>query len=170
MRVNLFCSKHNILYMKKLIIALTCCGLLAQLATAQDNKIPRQPSPKGAKVMIISPKNGKTVKGPVRVVFGLQGMGVCPAGLVLPDGKPKENTGHHHLLVDTEKLPPMNLPLAASEKLLHFGGGQTETTLDLPPGEHTLQLVFADFAHIPHNPPVVSKKITIKVEANGKKK
>ena len=101
--------------------------------------------------------------------FGLKGMGVCPAGLVLPNGKPKENTGHHHLLVNAKEMPPMNLPLAASETLIHFGGGQTETTLDLPPGEHTLQLVFADFAHIPHDPPVISKKITIKVEAPKKK-
>ena len=154
--------------MKKIIIALTFFGLLTQLTTAED-KIPRTPSPKKAKVMIVFPRDGKTVNGPVRVVFGLRGMGVCPAGLVLPDGKPKENTGHHHLLVNTEKLPAMNLPLVASEKLIHFGGGQTETTLDLPPGKHTLQLVFADFAHIPHDPPVVSKKITIKVEAKGKK-
>jgi hypothetical protein len=155
--------------MKKFIIALTFCGLLTQLTTAED-KPPRTPSPKGAKVEILLPKNGRTIKGKVRVVFGLRGMGVCPAGLVLPDGKPKENTGHHHLLLNTEKLPAMNLPLVASEKLIHYGGGQTETTLDLPPGKHTLQLVFADFAHIPHNPPVVSKKITIKVEAKGKKK
>ena len=155
--------------MKKIVFLLMAGGLLAAPLLAQDNKIPRQPSPKGAKVMIVFPRDGKTVKGPVRVAFGLRGMGVCPAGLVLPDGKPMPNTGHHHLLVDTEKLPAMNLPLVASEKLLHFGGGQTETTLDLPPGKHALQLVFADFAHIPHNPPVVSKKITITVEAKGKK-
>ena len=155
--------------MNKFIIALTFCGLLTQLTTAED-KIPRNPSPKGAKVMILLPKDGRTVKSPVRVVFGLRGMGVCPAGLVLPDGKPMENTGHHHLLINTEKLPAMNLPLVASEKLLHYGGGQTEATLDLPPGKHTLQLVFADFAHIPHDPPVVSKKITITVAGKEKKK
>jgi len=154
--------------MKKILFLLSACGLVIP-AVAED-KVPRIPSPKGAKVMVVLPRDGKTVKGPVRVVFGLKGMGVCPAGLVLPDGKPKENTGHHHLLVDTEKLPAMNLPLVASETLLHFGGGQTETVLNLPPGEHTLQLIFADFAHIPHNPPVVSKKITIKVEAKAKKK
>ena len=154
--------------MKKILFPLIACGLVMP-AMAED-KVPRTPSPKGAKVMIIFPRNGKTVKGPVRVVFGLKGMGVCPAGLVLPDGKPKENTGHHHLLVDTEKLPAMNLPMVASEKLLHFGGGQTEHTLNLPPGKHTLQLVFADFAHIAHNPPVVSSKITITVEAKAKKK
>ena len=155
--------------MKKLIIAIAACGLFPQLVTAED-KPPRTPSPKGAKVMIVNPRDARTVKGPVRVVFGLRGMGVCPAGLVLPDGKPMPNTGHHHLLVDTEKLPAMNLPLVASETLIHFGGGQTETTLDLPPGKHTLQLVFADFAHIPHNPPVVSKKYTITVAPKGAKK
>ena len=74
------------------------------------------------------------------------------------------------MLVDTEKLPSMALPMVASKTLLHFGAGQTEVTLDLPPGKHTLQLVFADFAHIAHNPPLVSKKITITVAPKGKKK
>ena len=155
--------------MKKTLMILLAASLVTP-AMADDKKIPRTPSPKGAKVEILMPRNGKTVRGPVRVIFGLQGMGVCPAGLVLPDGKPKENTGHHHLLVNAKEMPSMNLPLAASKTLIHFGGGQTETVLDLPPGEHTLQLVFADFAHIPHNPPVISKKITIKVEAAKKKK
>ena len=155
--------------MKKTLFSVITCGLLLP-ALADDPKIPRHPSPKGAKVMIILPRDGKTVKGPVRVAFGIKSMGVCPAGLTLPDGKPKENTGHHHLLVDTEKLPSLGLPLVASKTLLHFGGGQTEVTLDLPPGKHTLQLVFADYAHIPHNPPVVSKKITITVAPKGAKK
>ena len=158
--------------MKQILFSLMAGGLIATPALADDKakKIPRTPSPKGAKVIIISPKDGRTVKGKVRVVFGLRGMGVCPAGLVLPDGKPKENTGHHHLLLDTEKLPAMNLPLVASKTLLHYGGGQTETVLELPPGKHTLQLVFADFAHNPHDPPLVSKKITITVEPGQKKK
>ncbi|SVD08239.1 uncharacterized protein METZ01_LOCUS361093, partial [marine metagenome] len=95
--------------MKKILFSLIAFGLVMP-AVAED-KVPRTPSPKGAHVRIITPKDGKTVKGPVRVVFGLRGMGVCPAGLVLPDGKPKENTGHHHLLVDTEKLPSMSLPM-----------------------------------------------------------
>ena len=148
--------------MKKILFPLIACGLVMP-AMAED-KVPRTPSPKGAQVRIILPKNGKTVRGPVRVVFGLKGMGVCPATLVLPNGKPMEKTGHHHLLVDTEKLPAMNLPLIASETLLHFGGGQTETVLNLKPGKHTLQLVFADWIHIPHDPPVISKKITITVK------
>ena len=155
--------------MKKILFSVITCSLL-MTALADDPEIPRRPSPKGAKVTIIFPRDGKTVKGPVRVAFGLKGMGVCPAGLVLPDGKPMPNTGHHHLLIDAEKMPAMNLPLVASDTLPHFGGGQTEVTLDLPPGKHTLQLVFADFAHIPHNPPVVSKKITITVAPKGAKK
>ena len=154
--------------MKKILFSILTASLL--LPAVAEDQIPRQPSPKGAKVMIIFPRDGKTVKGPVRVAFGLKGMGVCPAGLVLPDGKPMPNTGHHHLLVDTDKLPSMALPMVASKTLLHFGAGQTEVTLDLPPGKHTLQLVFADFAHIAHNPPVVSKKITITVVPKGAKK
>jgi len=155
--------------MKKILFSVITCGLLMP-ALADDPKFPRQPSPKGAKVDIIFPRLGPAMKSPVRVVFGLKGMGVCPAGLMLPDGKPMPNTGHHHLLIDTEKMPPMGLPLVASDTLKHFGGGQTEVTLDLPPGKHTLQLVFADYAHIPHNPPVVSKKITITVAPKGAKK
>ena len=154
--------------MKKILFSILTASLL--LPAVAEDKIPRQPSPKGAKVMIILPRDGKTVKGPVRVAFGLKGMGVCPAGLVLPDGKPMPNTGHHHLLVDAEKMPPMGLPLVASKTLLHYGGGQTEVVLDLPPGKHTLQLVFADYAHIPHDPPLVSKKITITVAPKGAKK
>ncbi len=133
--------------------------------TAADKAVKRQASAKGAKVYIISPKNGKTLKnGKVRVVFGLSGMGVCPATLAGPDGKPLPNTGHHHLLLDAKDMPPMNAPLAGSETLLHYGGGQTETVLDLKPGTHTLQLVFADWLHIPHDPPLISKKVTITVK------
>jgi hypothetical protein len=117
----------------------------------------RTPSPPGAEVYIISPKDGATVKSPVLVQFGLKGMGVAPAGVKF------ENTGHHHLLVDSD--PPANLgaPLPATDKLLHFGKGQTETSLPLTPGKHTLQLVLGDQSHIPHDPPVISKKITITV-------
>lgn len=131
-------------------------GLLAS-ATAAD-KLEKRKSPKGAKAYIISPKDGKTVGKKFVVRFGLKGMGVAPAGI------DKENTGHHHLLIDTEKLPNLNLPLAATEKIRHFGGGQTEVTLELPPGKHTLQLVLGDWIHLAHDPPVVSKKITVTVK------
>jgi hypothetical protein len=118
----------------------------------------RTPSPPGAEVYIVSPKDGAKVKGPVTVVFGLKGMGIAPAGIKF------DNTGHHHLLIDSDPPADLSLPLAANEKSVHFGKGQTETTLTLPPGKHTLQLVLADSLHTPHEPAVISKKITITVE------
>ena len=84
-------------------------------------------------------------------------MGVAPAGVEKP------NAGHHHLLIDTDPPADLSVPLPATDKILHFGKGQTETTLTLPPGRHTLQLVLADQNHVPHNPPVTSKKVTITV-------
>ena len=151
------------------ITAVFLFSLALSLPLSAEDKavIKRQPSAKGAKVYIISPKNGKTLtlkNGKVRVVFGLSGMGVCPATLAGPDGKPLPNTGHHHLLLNAKDMPPINAPLAASETLLHYGGGQTETVLNLKPGTHTLQLVFADWLHIPHDPPLISKKVTITVK------
>lgn len=106
------------------------------------------------KVYFIEPANGAVVKSPVKVVFGLSGMGVAPAGVKY------DNTGHHHLLVDTG-LPNMKTSILKDEKHLHFGAGQTEAHITLPPGKHTLQLLLGDFAHIPHNPPVISERITI---------
>jgi hypothetical protein len=106
----------------------------------------------------ISPQNGDTVSGEFTVQFGLRGMGVAPAGSEVT------NTGHHHLLIDLDTLPSMDAPLPKTEQLRHFGGGQTETTLNLAPGQHTLQLVLGNYSHVPHNPPVISKKITIIVE------
>jgi len=130
----------------------------AAAAPAAAAALPRTPSPPGAEVYIISPRNGAKVRSPVRVLFGLKGMGIAPAGIKF------DNTGHHHLLIDSD--PPANLaaPLPATDKLLHFGKGQTETSLTLAPGRHTLQLLFADQNHIPHDPPLISKKITITVE------
>ena len=113
-------------------------------------------SPKGAKVYIIEPPNGATVTSPVSIKFGLAGMGVAPAGI------DKENTGHHHLLVDGKQLPNLKAPLG--QDVTHFGGGQTETSVELTPGKHTLQLILGDKFHIPHNPPVVSEKVTITVK------
>jgi hypothetical protein len=124
-------------------------------AQAQD----RTPSPAGAKVFIISPKDGATVTSPVTVKFGVKGMEVVPAGTK------QDNSGHHHLLIDTDVPSDLSLPLpSVPDKVVHFGKAQTETTLTLPPGKHTLQLVFADASHIPHNPAVISKKITITVK------
>ena len=117
----------------------------------------RTPSATGAEVYIISPKDGATVHNPVRVQFGLKGMGIAPAGIKF------DNTGHHHLLIDTDPPADMSAPLPATDKTVHFGKGQTETTLTLSPGKHTLQLLLADASHIPHEPPLLSKKITITV-------
>jgi hypothetical protein len=117
----------------------------------------RTPSPPGAEVYIVSPKDGAKIKGPVTVIFGLKGMGIAPAGIKF------DNTGHHHLLVDTDPPADLSMPMPANEKNIHFGKGQTETTLTLPPGKHTLQLVLADSLHTPHEPAVISKKISIVV-------
>ena len=118
----------------------------------------REPSPAGAEVYLVSPKDGAKVKSPVTVVFGLKGMGIAPAGIKF------DNTGHHHLLVDANPPDDLSQPLPANEHNIHFGKGQTETSLTLPPGKHTLQLVLADSLHTPHEPPVISKQITITVE------
>ena len=106
----------------------------------------------------ISPQDGDKVSGEFNVRFGLRGMGVAPAGV------DAANTGHHHLLIDMDTLPPMDAPLPKTGQLRHFGGGQTETTLSLAPGKHTLQLLLGNYSHVPHNPPVMSEKITITVE------
>lgn len=115
------------------------------------------PAPEGAGVYIISPKDGDVVSSPVVVTFGLAGMGVAPAGIE------KAATGHHHLLIDVENLPDMNSPIPADDQHRHFGGGQTQVELELAPGQHSLQLLLGDHLHIPHNPPVMSEKITITV-------
>ncbi|MDY6942095.1 MAG: DUF4399 domain-containing protein [Pseudomonadota bacterium] len=116
------------------------------------------PAPEGAAIYFISPTNGQTVSSPVVVRFGLRGMGVAPAGVE------RAATGHHHLLIDAESLPPLDAPVPADEHHRHFGGGQTEVSVELAPGEHTLQLLLGDHNHIPHDPPVVSEKITITVK------
>ncbi len=132
-------------------------GLLCIAAPTMAIDLPRTEAPAEAKLYIISPSSGETVKSPVTVRFGLSGMGVAPAGTVAA------KTGHHHLLIDTD-LPEMGLPIPNDAKHLHFGGGQTETTLELAPGEHTLQLLLGDHSHIPHKQPVLSQRITIVVE------
>jgi Domain of unknown function (DUF4399) len=143
--------------MRSLIVAALTLGAsfcVGSAALAQE----RTPSPPGAEVYTISPKDGATVHNPVRVQFGLKGMGVAPAGIKF------DNTGHHHLLIDTDPPADMGAPLPATDKIVHFGKGQTETTVTLTPGKHTLQLLLADLNHIPHSPPVMSKKITITVK------
>ena len=124
---------------------------------ATASAIVRTPRPEDAKLYIISPANGETVSSPVTVRFGLSDMGVAPAGVATP------NTGHHHLVIDSP-LPALDAPLPKDDKHLHFGGGQTETTVALSPGKHTLQIVLGDKDHVPHEPPLVSAPITITVK------
>lgn len=115
-------------------------------------------APEGASVYFIEPADGATVPSTFMVKFGLSGMGVAPAGV------DRKNTGHHHILINLDELPDMTQPLPANDQVKHFGGGQTETTLTLEPGEHTLQLLLGNHVHIPHDKPVISEKITITVE------
>lgn len=138
--------------MKLAAIALTFVALSFP-ALSQE----RIAAPEGARVYIISPQNGATVSSPVQVVFGLEGMGVAPAGVE------KEKTGHHHLIIDAD-LPAPNEPVPSDDNYRHFGGGQTQTTVELAPGSHTLQLILGDHNHVPHDPPVVSQKINITVQ------
>ena len=140
--------------MSRLLLALGVC-LMAATALAAD----RMAAPAGAEVYFIAPQNGAKLHSPVTIKFGLKGMGIAPAGIKV------DNTGHHHLLVDTDVSElKLDAPMPATDKIVHFGKGQTETTLTLTPGKHTLQLVFADYLHQSFDPPLTSKKITITVD------
>lgn len=125
---------------------------------AAASATPSAAAPAGAEVYFIAPKDGEMVGGDVVVRFGLKGMGVAPAGIQMP------NTCHHHLLVDADDTPAADKPLGKDEHHMHFGGGQTETTLKLAAGKHTLQLVCADYLHVPFNPSIASAKITVTVK------
>jgi hypothetical protein len=133
-------------------------GPLSHAQEAPATALPRTAAPENALVYFLSPANGSTVTSPFTIRFGLRGMGVAPAGVTNP------STGHHHLLIDVATLPPDDLPIPNDANHRHFGLGQTETELTLPPGQHTLQLVLGDALHIPHQPPVRSEKITITVQ------
>ncbi|RKE37754.1 uncharacterized protein DUF4399 [Paraburkholderia sp. BL23I1N1] len=138
------------------IIALVALATLASLASPNFALAGTTPSPAGAHLYIGYPNDGQVVPAnkPFRVWFGLRYMGVAPKGVKYP------NTGHHHLLIDTD-LPPMDQEIPSDRNHLHFGAGETETMIELPPGKHTLQLLLGDDMHMPHNPPVYSKKITV---------
>ena len=140
--------------MSRLLLALGVC-LVAATAFAAD----RMAAPAGAEVYFIAPQNGAKLHSPVTIKFGLKGMGIAPAGIKF------DNTGHHHLLVDTDVSElKLDAPMPATDKIVHFGKGQTETTLTLTPGKHTLQLIFADYLHQSFDPPLTSKKITVTVD------
>jgi hypothetical protein len=139
------------------MIALASTAIATSAGLAQDAALPRTTAPEGASVYIISPTDGATLSNPVTVRFGLRGMGVGPAGLDNP------KTGHHHLIIDAP-LPDLDLPIPADDRHVHFGGGQTEVTVELTPGRHTLQLLLGDRNHVPHTGPLFSERIEITVE------
>ncbi|MFC5694961.1 DUF4399 domain-containing protein [Pseudomonas sp. GCM10022186] len=133
-------------------------ALLFGAATATLAAIPRTPAPEGAQVYFIEPADGATVGHTSTIKFGLKGMGVAPAGVDMPA------TGHHHLLINLDQQPAMDRPLPMTDSIRHFGKGQTETEVTLPPGKYTLQLLVGDKNHVPLDPPVVSDQITITVK------
>ncbi|MDR6499796.1 DUF4399 domain-containing protein [Burkholderia sp. DN3021] len=136
------------------LLALAATVLAPRIAFAAG----RTSSPPGAEVYIIWPSDGATITGgKFWVRMGLRNMGICPKGIERP------NVGHHHLLIDTD-LPPLDQPIPSDRNHLHYGAGQTEARIELPPGKHTLQLLMGDHDHVPHDPPVYSKKITITVK------
>ncbi len=151
-----------------LLLGLVACGKPANetAATADQPSVAsaaapaaleRTASPAGARVFFIRPTDGETLKNPVRIEFGVEGMDVVKAGNAQPD------SGHHHLLIDTG-LPPLGLPIPADANYVHFGDGSRSTEITLPPGTHTLSLLLGDHRHIPHEPPVASAPITVTIE------
>jgi hypothetical protein len=140
-------------------LKLCLAGLVAGAILMGPAIAGQTPSVPGTQAYIVSPKNGDVVKGPVKIVFGLKGMGVAPALVDWP------KTGHHHVVVDVA-APSGDKPIPKNDgkHYFHFGGGQSEGTLELAPGEHTLRLVLADHQHYTHNPPVVSEPVTITVQ------
>lgn len=146
--------------MKPFVIAFGASLLMTGAVMAQDT-----PAPADARVYFIDLEDGDKVTSPVTVLFGLSGMGVAPAGTE------KESTGHHHLLLDRapfgeseEDADSVQYGVPADDHHIHFGGGQTQVTLELPSGEHTLQLLLGDLNHVPHKTPILSDAITIVVE------
>jgi len=143
---------------RRLVLAIAMLAVGGMAAEAQDT-----PAPAGARVYFINLKDGDTVSSPFLVQFGLAGMGIAPANH--DGGDAHRNTGHHHLLIDVPALSgeALRSGIPADDNHRHFGGGQTEVTVTLPPGRHTLQLVLGDWMHVPHSRPVVSERITVVV-------
>ena len=136
-------------------IRLAALALVAGLGGIAVTAGAAEPAPPGARAYIIWPKNGQVIQGgKFWLRMGLKNAGIAPAGIR------KQGTGHHHVLIDTD-LPPPGEPIPNNRNNLHFGAGQTEARIELPPGRHTIQLVLGDIDHIPHDPPIVSDKITV---------
>ena len=135
------------------IIILFLCVVFLPHATAH-----RYHSDDPKRVYFITPSDGITTTNPVKIKFGTTGVNIVPAGVDMPD------SGHHHLLINVDKLPNLKLPIPADSNHLHFGNGQTETEINLPEGKHTLQLLIGNHLHIPHSEPIISEKIEITVK------
>ena len=151
---------------RHLILSLLLLGATAGSADETTDKLSAMgthssPASEGASVAFKTLQDGDLVPPTFAVKFLVSGMGIAPAGSMI------DNTGHHHLLIDATEMPEMNLPLPATDHIRHFGKGQTEAELTLSEGKHTLQLLFADYMHTPHEPPVMSDKITITVSADA---
>ena len=144
--------------MKRLMLAAVLFAATGAVAVQAAAGLPATRAPADAGVYFISPQDGATVPANFTVRFGLKGLGVAPAGVA------RENTGHHHLLIDVKQLPAAGQPIPNDAQHRHFGGGQTEAMLTLPPGTHTLQLELGDANHVPFDPPLVSKRITVHVQ------
>ncbi len=149
-----------------LSLLLIAPGIAVVSAGDETYKLPptgthRSPSSEGASVDFKVLKDGDHVPPAFTVTFLVAGMGIAPAGSKI------DNTGHHHLLIDATEMPDMDSPLPATDHIRHFGKGQTEAELTLTEGEHTLQLLFADYTHTPHDPPVMSDKLTITVSVDA---
>jgi Domain of unknown function (DUF4399) len=142
------------------VTLLAVCGTYAGALAEERRTVGPTPSAEGAAVHFIDLKDGASVPTKVTIRFGLREMGVAPAG------SDRANSGHHHLLIDTE-LPPLDQPIPNDFNHLHFGAGQTEAEITLKPGTHTLQLLLGDKDHIPHNPPVMSPRIRVVVTDEG---
>lgn len=141
-------------------LTVVCVGLWAIAAWATPAiAIDKSSAPENAQVYFITPENGEILDPTFEVKFGLVGMGIAPAGVDI------KNTGHHHVLIDRAELPDFDKALPAGDDTVrHFGGGQTQTDLTLLPGEHTLQLVLGNYAHVPHDQPVISDPISVTVK------
>ena len=131
--------------------------ILVILVTLNSIVLAQSESKENSRVFFIQPHNNAILQNPIEIKFGLENMNLVAAGVDKPF------SGHHHLLINVDQIPNLNLPIPADSNHLHFGGGQSNTTLELPPGKYTLQLLFADHHHIPHSPPIISDKISITI-------
>ncbi len=147
-------QKRSVVVVVSLLLLVIGCSQKKPAAQA----LPGAKSLAGARVFIIEPADGQMVTSPVTIKFGIEGAELAPAGPV------KDNSGHHHLLIDMETLPPMDQSLPFNEHVMHFGQAQKEATINLNSGSHTLQLILAGGNHVPLNPPVVSEKVRINVK------